>query len=177
MNLDERIANVKPYFLLFNVNADEDATFVVAKFPENWSIPNAKGLFETYKVQVGPMENGVCFATEIKNGIDCVFDALEYVIEFNKRMEERRALINEKLEELKKLFSTEPLDRLKTLTFVFDEPKKKRGKTIKKTESQQEDTAESVPEQEVEKSEENKEPTEQNNDSEFMEFAKNIAGE
>ena len=42
-------------------------------------------------------------------------------------------LLNQKFEELKHLFATEQLDKLKTLTFVFDTPKKGK-KNKRKTE-------------------------------------------
>ena len=159
MNINERIEKIRPYFVVFNISAEEDAAYVVVKFPPSWSIPDTNALLETYKVQTAPMENGMCFATEIKNGAECVFDAIDYIVEFNKRIEERRGLLQEKLEEFKKLFATEPLDRLKTLKFVFDEPKKK--KSAKKSEKPVE-TEKAEPKVETEP------------DNSLMSFAKNI---
>ena len=128
MNLNQRIENTKPYFLQFNVLAEEDAIYAVAKFPQGWQIPDKAALKNTYKVELAPMQNGMCFVTETKNGPDCVFDALEYVIKFNKCAEERKELLVAKINELKNLFVTEDIEKLKTLTFTFEKKKNKQGK-------------------------------------------------
>lgn len=127
MNLNERIENTKPYFQQFNVIAEEDAIYVVARFPQNWTIPDRAALKSTYKVETAPMSNGICFATETANGADCVFDALDYVIKFNKCVAERKELLLAKVNELKNLFATEDLEKLKSLTFVFEKQKSKKG--------------------------------------------------
>lgn len=168
MSLNERITKVKPYFVTFNVNGEEDAMYVVAKFPQTWAIPDKSGLLENFKVQVAPMNNGICFVTESENGADCVFDALDYVIDFNKSVEERKALLMEKVNELKQLFSTETLEKLKTLTFIF-EPQKKKGPKKKKSENVEMDKNAPVNEEEH-----NEEAV---NDSALMSFAKKIAEE
>ena len=175
MNLNERIANVKPYFLLFNISAEEDAIYAVAKFPDNWTVPDRSALKSTYKVEIAPMNNGICFATETKNGAECVFDALDYVIKFNRSVEERIELLRAKITELKDIFSKEDIEKLKTLTFVFDEPKKRKGskkasqETVQSSEEQVKE--ENVPQQETENIKKAEEPSD---DSSLMAFAKNI---
>ena len=175
MSLNERIERVNPYFILFNISAEEDAIYVVAKFPENWTIPDRTALKSTYNVEIAPMNNGICFATEIKNGTDCVFDALDYVIKFNRCVEERVELLKAKIKELQTLFSKEDLEKLKTLTFVFDEPKKRKSQ--KKVQEQvpaelvsEKESAKTV---EQEKTDGNKEELPE--DGGLMSFAKNIA--
>jgi len=170
MNLNERIANVKPYFLLFNVSAEEDAIYAVAKFPENWTIPDRGALKSTYKVEIAPMNNGICFATETKNGPECVFDALDYVIKFNKCVEERVELLRAKVAELKDLFAKEDLEKLKTLTFIFEEPKKRK---YSKKSVAQEAAVEQKAEQEEGKTEDAN--VQADDDTSMMSFVKNIA--
>ena len=169
MKLNDRIERIKHYFVFFNVSAEDDATYVVVKIPQTWKIPDSNALKETYKVQVAPMSNGMCFATEIENGADCVFDAVDYVIKFNKSLEERKVLLNEKLTELQKLFVSEDIEKLKTLSFTFDEPKK--GKKASKKEAPVVDQTEN----EAEPVNENNASTE--GDSSLMAFAKNIVSE
>lgn len=166
MNLNERIEGVKPYFVLFNISAEEDAIYAVAKFPQNWTVPDREELKKAFKVELAPMNNGMCFATETKNGAECVFDALDYVIKFNKCVEERKELLIEKANELKHLFATEDLEKLKLLTFTFEKPKKS-GKSQKK--SVAEAVKEEVNEETAEETETEKEP-----DSSTMSFVKNI---
>ena len=172
MNLSERIEKTKPYFVLFNVSAEEDAIYAIARFPEAWTMPDTDALRKSFKVEVGATENGaICFATETKNGPDCVFDALDYVIDFNKCAEKRRELLIEKLKELKELFATESLEKLSTLTFTFEKQKKTKmsKKSVEKT---QEDAEESKAEEETTIEETKEEDT--SDDSSLMSFAKNI---
>ena len=128
MDLKYRIEKTKPYFVSFNVIAEESVAYAVAKFPSGWATPDGTAMAENFKVQIAPMQQGqVCFATEIENGSECIFDAMDYVIDFNKAVEERKALLHQKITELKNLFCSETLDRLKTLEFTFT-PQKKGGK-------------------------------------------------
>lgn len=168
MNLNDRIERTKPYFVLFNVSAEEDAIYAVARFPENWTVPDRNELKKTFKVELAPMNNGMCFATETKNGAECVFDALDYVIKFNKCVEERKELLIEKANELKHLFATEELEKLKLLTFTFEKPKKSKSKrsVVEDTQEEMENKAEDNVE--VVSKEENED------DSSLMSFAKNI---
>ena len=57
---------------------------------------------------------------------------VKILFEFNENIRKKIELLKSKVEELKALFDTESLDRLETLEFVFNEPKKK--KKCKKTE-------------------------------------------
>lgn len=170
-DLSNRIEKIKPYFITFNISAEDDAAYVVVKLPPQWSIPDTKALKENFKVEVAPMSNGICFASEIKNGTDCIFDAVDYIIDFNKRVEERRELLKQKAEELKNLFASETLDKLKTLTFVFEseqeEPKKRKG--AKKVVTDASTTAAEV------ESQANSITQEECEDTPLMAMAKNIA--
>ena len=78
-----------------------------------------------------------------------MFDCVEFVVKYNKNIEERKYLLSEKIKELTKLFASAELEQLKSLKFVMDEvsqdqtePKKTKGKG-KKTENK-------TPEQKVE---------------------------
>ena len=112
MEITERITKIKDYFLKFNI--DEGAT-----------IPDAKFLKEQYGVVTGAAQYGsIIFATELQSGFNKLFDAVEYTIIFNKEAQERLALLNAKILELKKLFATEPLDSLKKLKFELGKKRK-----------------------------------------------------
>jgi hypothetical protein len=82
--------------------------------------------------------NGHYFFTSLTNGADCVFDAIDDIIKFNQSIEEKTRLLKTKAQELKELFETEDIEKLRTLTFTFvtndvkteteDETTKKEGK-------------------------------------------------
>lgn len=66
---------------------------------------------------------------------DDVFDLIEETIEMNLSAIAKIELLNEKFNELKTIFATEKLEKLKTLYFAFDEvinkPKRKYNKKKK----------------------------------------------
>ena len=178
MDLTTRINNIQAYFISFNVMAEESAAYAVVRFPSHWALPDTKALKANFMVEVAAMPNNqMCFATEIKNGSECLFDALDYIIDFNKKVEERKGLLDEKIKELGNLFATEPLDRLKTLKFTC-EPQKKGGKksSQKKAEQAAEVRVEQV-EAEPLNTEENQSPDENSQDSPLMSLAKGLTGE
>ena len=182
MDISERIERIKPYFVSFNVMAEESAAYSVVRLPKSWKIPDKDALKANFKVEIAPIQEGICFVTEIGNGSECIFNAIDYVIDFNKKVEERKGLFNEMIKELGDIFARESLDKLKTLRFVF-EPQKKSSKKAKVKETVvQAFTGEGETEGEVNQSEpvtetppvqEEKKP-EENNDNSLMAFAKTI---
>ena len=62
---------------------------------------------------------------------------IEHTVKFNKEMSLKIKLLNEKIDELKELFSDKDLEELKTLEFITSKPKKRKN-TKKKTETKQE---------------------------------------
>ena len=119
MTIEERIFAISNYFVTLNCSKEEEAVYVLVRLPETWKITNETKLKENYGVQVGIREEGCYFVGDINNGIQKVFDAIDYVIKFNLNAQERKALFEEKVEELKTLFRTEDLSRLKTLEFTM----------------------------------------------------------
>lgn len=141
MEITERITKIKDYFLKFNI--DEGAIILALKFPKEWTIPDAKFLKEQYGVVAGAAQYGsIIFATELQRGFNKLFDAVEYTISFNKEAQERLALLNAKILELKKLFATEPLDSLKKLKFELG--KKRKGSQSKNNVATVEEVKETV---------------------------------
>lgn len=121
MEINERIENLKPYFLSFNVIAEDDASYVLMRFPGNWIMPDEKMLKEVYLVEIATRPEGIYFFTEIKNGMDKLFGCAEFVVQYNKNIEERKYLLKERMSELTKIFASEKLERLKTLRFEMDD--------------------------------------------------------
>ena len=82
------------------------------------------------------------FCSEIDNGEEKVFDAIEYNIEKMKEAIERAQLLSEKTKELKRLFENESitLSQLRSLKITYNEdeeiivPKKNKDKEENKTE-------------------------------------------
>lgn len=172
MELKDRIEKIKPYLVTFNIIAGEGAAYAVVKFPNRWTISDQQVLKETYKVEIATQPEGVYFISEIKNGTDCIFDAIEFVICLNKSVEERESLLKEKVTELTELFATESLDSLKKLKFVLPNKKKSSIKSL----NQKKDENKPLVTEEVDASQANVNDVtvENNNDNDLMSLAKEI---
>lgn len=128
MEISKRIENIKEFFLKFNVGDDGNA-ILVTKFPKRWTLPDTHFLDTQFGVKAGVADFGAIFATSVDNGLEKLFDAVDYTISFNHEAQERIALLTEKVNELKQLFTTESLENLKNLTFTFSKKKKPAAKS------------------------------------------------
>lgn len=119
MSIGERIEEIKPYFVTFNVH--DGLAYVLVKFPKSWSLFSTADIEKEFDIKIAQKSEGVYFFCEVANGFDDVFDAINYIITNNKSLEEKKYLLQEKVKELSELFLTEPLEKLKTMKFTFDE--------------------------------------------------------
>lgn len=124
MTIKERIKNIKDYFKEMQiVTVDgEQIIYVIVNFPYGWVVDE---MIETkYDVTVtnGEYPGEFYFATNIDNGEERVFDAIEYNIEKMKDAIERAQLLKTKIAELKDIFQNEDikLNELRTLKFTWD---------------------------------------------------------
>lgn len=144
MNIDDRIKKIGDMFLGFNIDVSQNAAYAVIRFPsKEWNLPDKNTLKNTYNIEVAVQDGNVFFVTEIENGVECLFDAIDYTIEFNNEAIERMNIFYEKLDEFKKLFATEKIENLKKLEFTIS-GKKKFSKQSKKV---QEESVETTTEQ------------------------------
>jgi hypothetical protein len=179
MTLHERIEKIKPCFKGFNVDAKEGVSVLLAKFPVGWTVPDA--VSKSFNLQTETHPEGVYFVTEIENGIDELFDAVEYIIEYNQSIIEKSEILKEKINELKDLFVRESVERLKTLQFTFGSEAvvskesattKKNTRTGKKT-AEKKEKPEAAPVNEIPEAPITEEP-ENNDDNDLMSLAKGL---
>ena len=187
MNINDRIKEIEPYFK--SLNMVDGTTVILVKFPDKWKIFNPEDITETYNVYTGKKENvdGVFFLAETSNGVDCIFNAIEDVINQNKTFEEKAALLEEKARELSDLFLVEPLEKLRTLEFTFQTKKsvsRKPKNEVKKevdvdtTQNivQKEETTTQKEEVTTQKGKKTTQKTKNNVDSDMMSFMKKKEG-
>ena len=124
MNIKERIKRIKEYFKEMQIVTvdNEQVIYVAVQFPHGWVIDES--IEEKYNISIekGDSSNIFYFATEIDNGEDKIFDAIEYNIEKMKDAIERAQLLKTKIAELKDIFQNEKitLSELRTLNFTWD---------------------------------------------------------
>jgi hypothetical protein len=119
MAVKDRIKKLGPYFKemqITNVD-DKQVIYVIVEFPNGWVI--ADDLEEKYKITIseGEYRTEYYFCTDIENGEDSVFDAIDENIERMKEAIERSQLLSEKIKELRRIFEDEKisLQELKNL--------------------------------------------------------------
>lgn len=131
--MEERIKNLEGYFEEFNIT--EGIIYVKVKFPNKWQIPDSALLTEHFAVKVAndsDKKYSYYFFGELGNGVENVFDAIDFTIMFNKDIEEKTTLLTQKVNELKDLFASRTLDELKNLKIEIVYNKTEEKKTRKK---------------------------------------------
>lgn len=125
MTIKKRIQNIKEYFKEMQIVTidGEQVIYVCVHFPQGWVID--ENIEEKYDVSVegGNLPNEYYFATDIDNGEDKIFDAIEYNIEKMKDAIERAQLLKDKITELRTIFQDDnnSLNKLRSLKFTWDE--------------------------------------------------------
>lgn len=105
---------------------------VTINFNPKWNV--VKPSDETVNC-VSQTESGAyVYFTEVNNGIDTVFDAIDDTINYNEDVEKKITLLKQKISELQELFANETYENLQRLTFVIQDGAKKRGRKPKQQE-------------------------------------------
>jgi hypothetical protein len=125
MTIKERIKKIHNYFKEMQiVTVDgEQIIYISVVFPNGWVIDDKIGEKFNVTVNEGTYPNEFYFATEIDNGEDKIFDAIEYTIEKMQDAIERAQLLRNKITELREIFQNENISigKLRTLKFTWDE--------------------------------------------------------
>lgn len=124
MEFNKYIEVLGDYFVKFEIVTSY--AIVKAKFPKQWlRIIDAdiiKAEFNGVAVNIPENSDGtVFFACEISEGIDNVFAAALYVVSENQAIEAKAELLKQKTKELQEIFVSEPIERLRTIRFTFED--------------------------------------------------------
>ena len=132
MGLQERIKKNEEYFK--GMEIINNTVIIKVVYGDKWgAYPSQDERIKVAKSEETPNE-WFYYGDYSYTMIDEIFDLIEETIDMNLSAIERLQLFNQKMEELKDLFSNEPLGKLKTIKFVFEEEKKsKRNNKKKKT--------------------------------------------
>ena len=125
MTIKERIKKIKDYFKEMQIVTmdEEQIIYVVVNFPHGWVIDEMIETKYDVTVNEGEYPTEFYFATNIDNGEERIFDAIEYNIERMKDAIERAQLLRTKIAELKDIFQNDNISigKLRTLKFTWDE--------------------------------------------------------
>lgn len=120
MGIDERIESISEYMLGFVYNGKE--IVVNVKLPKEWD-PLKDIIKEKLGVKIEPIAEspkGEYHFWVLKDaGFHIVFDAIEFVIKFNKTTQQKIKLLGEKYRELQKIFQDNNIETLETIEFSY----------------------------------------------------------
>jgi len=115
--LYDTIISLRPYF--FSLREIEDTVSLDMKFPTFW---NYNYQDETIQVMSQDKNENYILVSFVspstKDGYINVISVVQGIIKFNKELEEKEKLFQEKIKELKDLFANESLDKLKNINFI-----------------------------------------------------------
>ena len=140
LQVEDYISKIGEYFE--GIERYNDALIVRVKLPERWGVyPSSDERIKVAPSEEVPNEYYYYGSSNDVN-LEDIFQLIIETIQMNKDVLLKIELLKEKVQELKELFDTKPLEELKTLKFVTEQPKKtkvKRKYTKKKKEAEIED--------------------------------------
>jgi hypothetical protein len=116
--LQDRIKKIAQYFR--GIEMTGGLFIVKVQYKEKWAAYPTQDM-ETIKVTRSDEEPNVWFYYAQADTVDMemIFDLIEETIEMNESVRLKIELLKSKVEELKVLFDTEPLNKLERLEFTF----------------------------------------------------------
>ena len=140
LQVEDYISKIGEYFE--GIERYNDALIVRVKLPERWGVyPSSDERIKVAPSEEVPNEYYYYGSSNDVN-LEDIFQLIIETIQMNKDVLLKIELLKEKVQELKELFDTKPLEELKMLKFVTEQPKKtkvKRKYTKKKKEAEIED--------------------------------------
>lgn len=131
-NIQESINEIQKYFK--GIEIKENLMLLRVEFPERWkAYPSNDGKIKVAKSET-LINEWYYYGEKEEVTIDDMMLLLQKTIEINESVFKKIKLLQEKIEELKKLFQDEDYDRLKTLKFALSKKGTKK-KEVKKDDS------------------------------------------
>ena len=126
LQVEDYISKIGEYFE--GIERYNDALIVRVKLPERWgTYPSSDERIKVAKSEEVPNEYYYYGSSNDVN-LEDIFQLILETIQMNKDVLLKIELLKEKVQELKELFDTKPLDELKTLKFITEKPKKTKAK-------------------------------------------------
>ena len=115
------VKSLKPYF--FSLREIKDDVSLDLKLPTNWEWDGLSAIKKDvpFVIKIQDQKETTVLISLISpatvEGYDVVFTYAKGIISFNREKEEKSRLFNQRVEELKTLFLSTPLDKLKDISF------------------------------------------------------------
>lgn len=135
MNLQDMMMKLSAYSVGCQITNGN--LIITIKYDDGWKVIPP----ENDKIEFARQEGVTYYAAAINEvPFDDVFKSIKETIDYNIDLQRKVMLFKSKVSELQELFASESLERLKTITFVFDEKKKPKRKYVRKAKKVEEET-------------------------------------
>lgn len=136
MNLQDKLISLSDYKIGFTMY---DEKFLISiTYKDTWSVIMPEDKEITFMKD--EKHDNIFYYTTPLNGdpqhLQHIFDTIDETIAYNKELEDKVVLFNEKIEEMQDLFAKKSIDELRTMEFTF---KTSKRKTAKKTNKKKEE--------------------------------------
>lgn len=126
----DTVNSLRPFF--FSLREIKENISLDIKIPANWKTHEVlDGLIPDVGLTIQDQNEKntllSIISTATKEGYDAVFSTAKKIIKANQDQEEKARLFNAKVEELKTLFLSSPLDKLKEISFIKDNVRNNKG--------------------------------------------------
>ena len=124
---------VDVYQYLISVRKLEKYLSIDIEFPTTWKLPK-KYVAEDRVIEIDSQDNGKrCFSfiSEFnEKALEMTTNSIKNIILYNKEIELKERLLQQKITELKKIFETTKLDNLQSLKFELIEERLTNGEEV-----------------------------------------------
>lgn len=127
MNLQDIMLKLSAYSVGCRIM---DGNFLInITYDEGWKVIPP----ENEKIEFAQKGKVTYYAAAINEvSFDDVFKSIKETIDYNVDLQRKVTLFKTKVDELQELFANESLERLRTISFIFDEKKKPKRKYVRK---------------------------------------------
>lgn len=127
MNLQDIMLKLSAYSVGCRIM---DGNFLInITYDEGWKVIPP----ENEKIEFAQKGKVTYYAAAINEvSFDDVFKSIKETIDYNVDLQRKVTLFKAKVDELQELFASESLEKLRTISFIFDEKKKPKRKYVRK---------------------------------------------
>lgn len=149
MNLQDKLISLSDYNIGFTMY---DEKFLISiTYKDTWSVIKPED--EEITFMKDEKHNNIFYYTTPLNGdpqhLQHIFDTIDETIAYNKELEDKIVLFNQKIEEMQDIFSKKTIEELRTMEFTFKSTKRKASKRTPKKKEKKTSTETCVEEKQV----------------------------
>ena len=124
MDFQQKMMEYAKYGISVRTSSSDGIEYYMVSltFGTKWKVEPVSHPEQTVMCAKVSNDGTYCYMTEVKNGLNPVFELVDETIRYNEELEKKVELLKVKAEELKELFASKSYDELVRLKFVIETP-------------------------------------------------------